>query len=598
MIKRFLTVFLPLSILMSGIALVFYYTDLGTERTILEANEKNNVNIQKKIITGNFTSVVSDLMILSEQHELQRILENSRDHTIKDLADNFLTFSKRKGLYDQIRYLDKTGMEIVRVNFNNGKPYLVPEDQLQFKGDRYYFKDTFQLKRGEIFLSPFDLNIEGGEIEQPLKPMIRFGTPVFDRHGKKQGIVVLNYLGENLINDLKKVSVNFQGHTMLVNSSGYWLYGMNPDDNWGFMYKERIDRTFEKAFPYVWQQIFNTESGQITNEKGLFTFVTIYPLLEGWKSSTGSGKAFDPSAYSIEAKKYYWKIISHIEPDVLYAESRKLLGRLFILYTVLFVLLAISSWSLAHLSGKTVKLGNKILSPFNILVTTAILIFLSELFMMLILHYLTPVSPVVEGLIDATLLIVLVSPTLYFLLFRPLIQHIEERKSLENKLRIMSVTDELTGLSNRRGFFGFTQQQIKIANRMKRGMLLFFADLDNLKSINDTLGHHEGDQALKETAIILKETFRESDIIARIGGDEFAVLIVDTSDTNENIITTRLQENLKAFSTRGNCSYNLSLSIGIVLYDPEHGCSIDELLSQADKLMYEHKQSKQKQGNA
>ena len=162
----------------------------------------------------------------------------------------------------------------------------------------------------------------------------------------------------------------------------------------------------------------------------------------------------------------------------------------------------------------------------------------------------------------------------------------------QEQLRALSLVDELTGLYNRRGFLTLAQQQLKLANRTKRGMLLLFADLDDLKGINDTLGHHEGDLALIQTANTLKDAFRESDIIGRIGGDEFAVLAIGASKESAEILTTRLQERLEARNAKANPRYKLSLSAGIAYYDPECPCSIDELLARADRLMYEQKRGK------
>ncbi len=167
---------------------------------------------------------------------------------------------------------------------------------------------------------------------------------------------------------------------------------------------------------------------------------------------------------------------------------------------------------------------------------------------------------------------------------------ISERERMEKKLYTLSITDELTGISNRRGFFTLAKQQFKIANRTKRKMLLFLVDLDGLKSINDILGHNEGDQALIGTADILKKSFRESDIVARIGGDEFAVLAMETIE----VTAVRLNSNLDAYNSKSNKSYNLSLSTGMVRYDPEHPSSIDEMFSRADKLLYEQKKKKKK----
>lgn len=156
------------------------------------------------------------------------------------------------------------------------------------------------------------------------------------------------------------------------------------------------------------------------------------------------------------------------------------------------------------------------------------------------------------------------------------------------ELRSLALTDELTGLYNRRGFLALAEQQLKCAGRNERGLMLFFLDLDRLKQINDSFGHLEGDLALIHTAEILRETFRDSDIIARFGGDEFTVLAIEASDHSETSITTRLQENLRNHNER-DLRYSLSLSMGVAQFNPKHSTSIGELMAEADQAMYEQK---------
>jgi diguanylate cyclase (GGDEF)-like protein/PAS domain S-box-containing protein len=170
---------------------------------------------------------------------------------------------------------------------------------------------------------------------------------------------------------------------------------------------------------------------------------------------------------------------------------------------------------------------------------------------------------------------------------------ITKRKVLEEKLQAISTTDELTGLYNRRGFFILSQQQLKLAKRTGKKSLLFFADLDKLKWINDTIGHQEGDMALFETARVLKDTFRETDVISRMGGDEFAVLAIDINDETAKILLNRLQTALNAYNALETRKYMLSLSVGMAQYDPQNPVSLDVLISRADTLMYEEKRKKQ-----
>lgn len=160
---------------------------------------------------------------------------------------------------------------------------------------------------------------------------------------------------------------------------------------------------------------------------------------------------------------------------------------------------------------------------------------------------------------------------------------------MQEKLRAISNTDELTGLLNRRGFFTLAQQQMKVFKRMKGNMVLLFADVDSFKAINDTWGHQQGDEALIATADIFRETFRGSDIIARMSGDEFAVLLIDTYEKNISVINDRLQQNIEAFNRRSEAPYKLSISTGVVIYDGKRPSPIDDLLKAADALMYEEK---------
>lgn len=180
---------------------------------------------------------------------------------------------------------------------------------------------------------------------------------------------------------------------------------------------------------------------------------------------------------------------------------------------------------------------------------------------------------------------------------------ITERKCAERtlvmqarQLEQLALIDELTGLYNRRGFITVASPQMKTAERLEKGALLIFIDLDGMKVINDKLGHQQGDAALKETANLLRETFRESDTIARLGGDEFVILTMSTShDGGNEAIVARIDENLVRLNAAENRRYRLSLSMGIARFDPIAPCSIDELIKRADAMMYVRKSAKKRQ---
>jgi diguanylate cyclase (GGDEF)-like protein len=164
---------------------------------------------------------------------------------------------------------------------------------------------------------------------------------------------------------------------------------------------------------------------------------------------------------------------------------------------------------------------------------------------------------------------------------------------LQAELGNLALTDELTGLYNRRGFMALAERQLKVGRRSGREMLLFFIDLDGLKQINDSFGHSEGDRALKRTAQALEMAFRDSDVIARVAGDEFAILAIEAAGDSEATIRNRLCEDLKSISAEES-RYTISLSLGAARFDPRSSTSLGELMVQADRAMYEVKRGRSK----
>lgn len=174
------------------------------------------------------------------------------------------------------------------------------------------------------------------------------------------------------------------------------------------------------------------------------------------------------------------------------------------------------------------------------------------------------------------------------------IRYAIERQRMRAALRILSLIDDLTGLYNRRGFLTLAEHQMKLSRRKQSAFYLIFADLDDMKIINDTYGHKEGDQALIQTAHLLKKTFRGSDIIARMGGDEFAIVAIEPAASSAEQIALRFQDNIAAFNAKKSQPYDLSISIGVVECPPDCPYSLKEMLAQADALMYQNKAERKK----
>ncbi len=170
----------------------------------------------------------------------------------------------------------------------------------------------------------------------------------------------------------------------------------------------------------------------------------------------------------------------------------------------------------------------------------------------------------------------------------------EQRRALAEScevLRCQAIEDELTGLYNRRGFMIVAEHHLKLATRMGTRMSLLLADMDDLKAINDRLGHQKGDEAIATVGRILKKNCRESDVVSRFGGDEFAILMLDALPDNAAVLVQRIQNALSAVNADEWYSHPLSLSIGLAHVETGSCAPINELLVKADRLMYEEKRA-------
>jgi len=172
------------------------------------------------------------------------------------------------------------------------------------------------------------------------------------------------------------------------------------------------------------------------------------------------------------------------------------------------------------------------------------------------------------------------------------IQDITERKRAEAAIQTLSLADELTGLYNRRGFMAFSRQHLNSLHRTNKGVIVVYADLDGLKTINDTFGHKEGDRALMKTAELMKETFRTSDVLGRLGGDEFTALAAVEPDGGVERLLARLQQRFANYNAMKLVPYELSISIGVAHRESHCPQSMEDLMALADLAMYENKRSK------
>lgn len=462
MISRFLLLFLPLTILCVTGAIYLYKSDIDLYMTKIHYSESASADISVRALNSELNYIVDDLHYLASQDRIAELLFDNNGLDYELIEKDWLSFSRAKKVYDQIRWLDLNGQEYLRINFNNGRPISVGQAKLQNKAQRYYFKDTVRLNRNEVFISPLDLNIEHGVIEQPFKPMIRFGSPVFDSTGKKKGIVIINYSANRLLDRFKNVLNDESSEQWLLNSDSFWLKGPSSKHEWGFMLQQ-YDQSMEKQYPDVWEQIKATTNGQFVNEHGLWTFNTVYPLL-----SNSNLKYVDRDKH-----QYFWKLVFFIPRDEYLSNS----------------------WQTGIKTA---------ISAFIILVS----FFLGCLWLTKSWFEVRKVNENLEGIVD---------------------ERTKELIDARNKAEELANTDSLTEINNRRAYFEQAHNIHQQAIRYNHRYTVLMLDIDLFKNINDTYGHEAGDQVLQAMSNTIVEIVRTSDIIGRIGGEEFAVLLPETS---------------------------------------------------------------------
>ncbi|MGD9212993.1 MAG: PAS domain S-box protein, partial [Desulfobacteraceae bacterium] len=334
-IFSFLKIALPGLIFVTAMLSLIFHIEHKSNRAMLRSREAHHLTQIKKELRLNLDNVFADVKYLAYMIKSQTIGVGF-NIDLKRLSHHFLVFCRSKGIYDQIRLLDIDGMEIIRINHNNDNPFIVSQDQLQSKQDRYYFKESLQLKEGNIYISPLDLNVEHGKVEIPIKPVIRVAIPIFDNNGGKAGVLILNYMGKIILEMLSQWEEG-EGAVcklLLLNSEGYFLKGMQPEDEWGFMYPDRNDRTLLNKMPYEWQHISTEQNNQLFTQNGFFSFDSIVLLPQ-------EEKQFKLNGENGEAKNNSWKLVSHMPQEVLSNLSFQIVKRYLILEFA-FVLLVLT----------------------------------------------------------------------------------------------------------------------------------------------------------------------------------------------------------------------------------------------------------------
>ncbi len=620
-IYKFSVLFLIIFLFASLLQILITTIKIENYNQLIQTNEIARLELIQNTAIAKINELISDVHILSKSETLNRYI-NSRKPFLDwvYLAKEFVSMAIRKDQYDQIRYLDTSGMEVVRVDYNKGNPAIVPKFKLQNKSNRYYFKETIKLMPEQVYISPLDLNVEKGEIEIPYKPMIRIGANVY-QGDEKSGVILLNYFGDKL---LKLIAGLFSDsdsslESMMVNKDGYWLLAKNNSDLWGFMFNNNKSLAVSK--PQLWSEINSRKEGVFTWDEYTYIHKTIL---------VGDG---DSKTSKLEN---YWKIITKIKPVKIYSSQDPYFHQSILMHFIFFVgSIIISGLSVFYLSqNEHIRKLSEINSFIFNQVSTGI--FLTDANNKI--FSVNPATAETTGYTEEEL--IGKSPSIFAshrhnndfyrnmwgqlkinkkwsgeiwnkrksgeifpeLLSISLVENkkqqvqyyiamlmdITKQKNAEAILEKKAHYDNLTKLPNREYF---TESLTQMVAKENESFALLFIDLDNFKEVNDSQGHAAGDKLLIDAANRFLLCVRDTDIVARLGGDEFTIILnnVKKQSAVEPVTKKILKQMQLAFNIGGYDNY-ISASIGITFF-PDDAIDSEKLMKNADEAMYHAKES-------
>lgn len=624
-IREFIRLFLVMLFLFC--AIIFYYLHGGYQRAITEMvqEEVEGLKLMKYSMVRDLEVLLSDLHVLADNETLHNSVNTGSELSLDTVENRITNFAEDRKIYDQIRFIDASGREMVRIDYDEEGFEIVPKARLQEKSDRYYFKKTISLDSGEIYLSPLDLNVEHGKIEQPYVPTLRVASPVFDRAREVAGIIVLNYRASIMLDRFSTSSPrNDHVERFLVNQDGYWLKVREKEKEWGVQLGH--GRSLGRENPEVWQKAQLSQRGSFETEEGVFLHDTIYPLEELGNEQKGSIKNGER-----------WILFSHIpEGELGYIAYLKRSGLPLWVLAVFLILLTFGSYQIAlarvvrRNNDATFRLLSRGLSqsPAAVVITNkdGEIIYVNSRFEQLTGYEREEVvgenprifkSGKTQGGVYADLWQTIMKgetwkgdfenkdrhdkPYFVSAQISPIIndrgdvehfigiqEDVTEKVMLQKKLEELATTDSLTGVNNRGRFFSLFKQEAKRLTRYDHPLTLLLFDLDNFKSINDSFGHQCGDQALMEFVKIASSALRESDYFGRLGGEEFGALLVETDIAGGITLAERLRKEVERHSFHyEQHEVRFTVSIGCTAWRRDD--VVEGTFKRADKALYKAK---------
>ena len=616
----------PVSIL----AVYLYSESKSAALADLQAANQARVDAAMSASVGELRGLAHDIQVLAAHPAVRRHAESPEPERLEEMESALLFFASVKRIYQQVRFLDAAGREKVRVDMSADGFELLPRERLQDKAGRYYVSETLASGSGTVYVSPLDLNVEHGVIEQPERPMLRLGKVIADPSGGILGMLVLNYEARRLVDLIRVHEHKASSRLLLVNEAGQFVLAPDPGRDWAFMYPGLTDADlFDRRFPLAAAALGLREQASAITSSGIFSLQLLnFPRLQ-----TGPAEPVR-----------HWRLVGWVPPAVIataVADARRT-GLLAFFLAAAVVLAAIllavrlqdsvlarraaeeDSRHRLHAVLRTASDGIVMINEagaiesFNPaaerifgwkeaeLLGRPLTVLMSEKDRVAhpgyVSRYLQGEEAHVigrlremqamrrDGSVFPIELSISDSRVAGRRLFTGFVRDITLRREIEERVRRQAFYDDLTGLANRRLLITELDSAIESATRRGFFGALLVIDLDHFKTVNDALGYKAGDQVLCNLAVRLEQTTRSGDLVARLGGDEFAIVI---GRLHEDEGEAAAQAHRLALSVAGVLSQpvlvdgvpqTLTPSIGVALY-PTGDTTADTLLKHGDIAM-------------
>jgi len=541
---------------------------------------------------------------LAKSQDIKKYIKSGDEHIREHMEQIFLAVAGTNNQIMQIRFIDKNGMEVVRVDRKNeeSEPFVIKKEKLQDKSDRDYFKIVSQMKESKLWHSKIDLNIENGKIEVPYRPTFRVAMPIFEE-GHFEGIVILNILTDNLIKAIQ-TSTAFKHY--IIDKEGYFI--LHPDPYYSWNRYTGTHRNLTEDFPVDASLILDGA------KKGEDFFAY---SLDGILDND------DDALLVLQPKDEYKKFL--IQEKI---KSSIIVVALSVVLSILLAIYASATPSKLQrallLANQELKRFAKIIDRYVITATTKTNTVITD-----VSTAFSKTSGYSKEELIGEKINIIRHPDTPKELFENIWKRIEDGKewcgeiknrkkdgkeywldqniipikdengdivsymavgsdiSAKKELERLSATDMLTHIFNRRKIEELLQAEMLRAKRHDRSLSVILLDIDHFKQTNDGYGHHAGDVVLQQCVNVLRETIRKSDMIGRYGGEEFLIVCPETRGEEALIVAEKARAAIDkfVFETVGH----KTISLGVAEFNGRD--TLEELVKKADIAMYSSKEN-------